>query len=166
MKILLMGMVITYAFLSFGSFSALASKDDALTVTILTDKKEYRIGESIQCTLLLANTGEDVLVVNKRLLVNYDATFSHEVLFQISGPDGKILEFIPIIKAGLPGPEDFITLPSSEFIMKIYELSRYYSFDKKGHYNIQAIYENYHQPPGMVVWKGTVKSNIVEIEIK
>lgn len=165
MKGWLVGVVILGVLIGMGSLSSAEEKEGNLNLSISTDKKEYQMGESIQCTLLLGNVGNQPLVVNKRLVVNYDATFPHEVLFRITGPDGKLLEFIPIIKVGLPEPEDFTTLPPSEFIMSTYELSLYFSFTKEGKYSIQAIYENYYQPVGMKVWKGSITSNIVEIKL-
>ena len=116
--------------------------------------------------MILENISEHSLVVNKRLLLNYDVTFPHEVLFKIIGPDNKPLEFIPIVKAGLPKIEDFIPLLPKEFIIKIYQLDRYFSFSKKGKYTIQATYENYYQPSSMKVWTGSIKSNIVKIKVK
>ena len=168
MKILMAGVLILAVFtasLCFGEESN-SREGKGLSLTITTDKKVYAMGESIECTLSLQNIGKTALVVNSRLLLNYDATFPHEVLFDIVGPDGRSLEFIPLIRAGLPSSEDFTLLSPSEFIMSTFELSRDFSFDKEGKYRIKAIYENYYKPEGMTVWTGRVESNTVEIKIK
>ena len=167
MKTWVMGIAFMSIIMVFiSSFSSAEETQGPLSLTISLDKEEYQMGEPIECTLVLGNISEQSLTVNKRLLVNYDVTFPHEVLFEIKGPDNKPLEFIPIIKAGLPEVEDFISLLPREFIMKIYQLERYFSFSKKGKYTVQAIYENYHQPSGLKVWTGSIKSNIVEIKVR
>ena len=146
-----------------GVFGQSSSRD--LSLTIILEKDVYAPGEHILCTLVLVNMSPKSLTVNKRLLLNYNATFPHEVLFTIIAPDGTSLELIPIIKAGPLQPEDFTVLASSRFVLKTIELERYFSFAQEGKYSIQAVYENYHQPEGMPVWVGSIKSNLVEIEI-
>jgi len=151
--------------ISMDSVSFGKNNSQGLNLTIATDKNLYTSAESIKCTLALRNISKRTLTVNERLLLNYDATFPHEVLFNIIAPDGKLLELIPIIKASLPKPRDFTTLAPSKFLMKTFELTQYFSFAQQGKYRIQAVYENHHQPENMVVWTGNIKSNLTEIEI-
>ena len=92
----IIGMFFMSLLIVFASFSLAEENQSPLSLTISLDKKEYQVNEPIQCTLILENISEHSLVVNKRLLLNYDATFPHEVLFKIIGPDNKPLEFIPI----------------------------------------------------------------------
>ena len=165
MKMHLVGLAILSVLMGAVSLPSTAQNDD-LRVTIHTDKKVYRIGEPMHCTLILGNTGNQPLVVNKRLVLNHSAFFPHEVLFSITAPDGKMLSFIPMVMVSInPKPEDFVTLYPSQFVRRTWELTRYFSFEKEGRYRIQALYENYYEPPGMSVWKGKITSNKVEVEV-
>jgi len=148
-----------------GSLSFGKNSTQDLILTVATDKNLYVKGEAIECTLMLGNADETNLTVNKRLLLNYDVTFPHEILFNILTPDGKLLKLIPIIKASSPEPHDFTILAPSKFILKIFRLDRYFSFVEEGKYYIQAVYENYYQPEEKAVWIGSISSNRIEIEV-
>ena len=166
MRMYFTGIMVLTMLMGVVFLSSAAENDGDLSVGIYTNQKQYRIGEPIYCTLILGNVGDQSLVVNKRLVVNYSSLFPHEVLFHITDPDGNLLDFIPMVTVSIyPKSEHFITLRSSQFVRKTWEISRYFSFEKKGKYNIQAVYENYYQPEGMKVWKGSITSNVVEIEV-
>jgi len=165
-KVYLTGFMILAMLMGIVFLSSAAEKDNDLSLGIYTNKKQYKIGEPIYCTLILGNVGDQPLVVNKRLVVNYSSLFPHEVLFYITDPDGNLLKFIPMVRVSIyPGPEHFVTLSPSQFVRKTWEISRYFSFEKEGKYSIQTVYENYYQPQDMKVWKGSITSNAVEIEV-
>ena len=160
MMLLVLILMIFTGSLSFGK-----NTPQDLILTVVTDKNLYVRGEAIECTLMLSNASETNLTVNKRLLLNYDITFPHEILFDILAPDGKLLKLIPIIKASSPEPQDFTILTPSKFILKTLKLDRYFSFIEEGKYYIQAVYENYYQPEGKAVWTGSISSNRIEIKV-
>lgn len=167
MKIYLAGIIIGTLILGMVNLSQAAEKNSSLILGICTDKDAYIKGEPVYCTLMLGNVGTQPVVINKRLVMHSDPLFPHEVLFYIKDPEGKLLNFIPLVSVSIsPTKEDLITLNPSGFIRKTWNLAEFFSFEKEGKYTIQATYENYYQPEGMKVWKGKIISNKVEIEVK
>jgi len=166
MKRMMIGLLIIGLAIGFVcSISGASEKVEELIFYISVDKESYTIGEAIYCTMVLANKSKVPLIVNDRFLVNYDETFPHEVLFTVTGPEGKKLPFEIIVRAGLPQKEYFKELEPGEFTLRRYELSWAYNFNEEGEYTIQAIYENNYQPEGILAWKGKLKSNIINIKV-
>ena len=144
MKIYLVGLVVMSVILGMVLLSSATEKSNDLILGISTDKQNYTKEEPIYCTLMLENVGTQSMVVNKRLAINRDALFPHEVLFYVTGPDGKLLTFIPMVTVSIyPKSEDFTTLNPSQFVRRTWELSEFFSFEKDGKYIIQAVYESY-----------------------
>jgi len=143
-----------------------AKKDSDLIFVIVLEKTSYQLGETIPCTMVLANKSKKDVVVNARFLVNYDETFPHEVLFTITDPQGKVLVFQPLVRAAFcPAEKYFRKLLVGEMTMTVYDLSRGYRFAQKGEYTIQAVYENTYHPKDETAWIGRLESNIVKIKI-
>ncbi|MBE0477680.1 hypothetical protein IBX65_00980 [Candidatus Aerophobetes bacterium] len=167
MKIYLVGLAVLALMFGMVLLSSATEKSNDLILGISTDKESYAKGDPVYCTLMLVNVGTQPIVVNKRLAINRDALFPHEVLFYVTGPEGKLLNFIPMVTVSIyPKLEEFTTLYPSRFVRRTLELSEFFSLEKEGKYTIQAVYENYYEPAGMMVWQGKIASNKVEIEVR
>jgi hypothetical protein len=145
--------------------AASSGSDGKLTLFAATSKSVYRVGEPVPYMLLLRNASDTSLVVNVRLLPNYDETFPHEILLNVIGPGGERKELIPIIRAADPVASDFSELEADSFFMKELYLNELFSLITPGTYSIEAVYENYTVPPGLDPWTGTLHSNPVTITI-
>ena len=149
-----------------GSVAYAGSSEEELSLILAADRASYEAGETIWCTLVLRNETDSTLTVNERLLLNYDETFPHEILFHIHDPEGNQLELVPLVKAGPLSEGDFRMLAPGDLVLKTVELSRYFAFSREGQYLIRAVYENYVQPEAVRAWTGRVESNQIKIGVR
>lgn len=145
--------------------AASRGNDSELSLFAATSKSMYHVGEPVSYMLLLRNVSDNPIVVNTRLLLNYDETFPHEILLNVIGPDGGEKELIPIIRATDPVDTDFGELEAGSFFMKELYLNELFDLTTPGTYSIEAVYENYTVPRGLDPWTGTLHSNPVTITI-
>ena len=150
-----------------GSVLSLASTgtNGELSLFASTDKSTYRIGEPIVYIILVRNESQTSLLVNTRLLVNYDQTFPHEILLDVTGPDGIERKLVPIITAAEPVENDFSILEAGSFFLKELYLNPLFDLAMPGAYSIEATYENHFVPEGLSPWTGVLYSNPVTITL-
>ncbi|MFC1482642.1 hypothetical protein ACFL56_00110 [Candidatus Margulisiibacteriota bacterium] len=133
-----------------------------VSLTINTEKNTYNQNEKIVCNLALTNTTSENITVNTRFLVNYHLYSEHEVVFYITGPDGKEKLLQPVIFAGLPGPWYFQKVEPGVSKNKKYNLTENFNLTATGNYTISAHYNNRYQDG----WVGRVDSNTIQVQIQ
>lgn len=162
--------------LSFLGACDIASKDviPPLDLTLSFDKTAYQKNESIVATIVLKNIGDENLLVNTYLAVNFSHIPSpmRGIAFTIFDPKGN--SYIPdgFINSLAPRVKDFIVLEPDQLVAINYDLLNYmYDFSISGAYRIIANYQNKIDPRTLdpndnrTAWKGEVNSSEVIITI-
>ncbi len=149
-----------------------------LTLSLELEKTQYQLDELMFSKLVLKNVGTSPLWVNNRMLVNrYSPALESlgDIYFEIlSIPSGESALFSAYVNTDVATKQDFVQLEPNEDIEKRLEDIMYYSFGKEGktgfpegNYCIWAVYHNQTDPDiDGGVWKGKIKSNPIEFEIK
>lgn len=107
-------------------------------------RERDRSRNGVIATVTLRNRGDQSLWVNRRMLVNAASAPPpmRELWFEVQGPDDKPLPFETKVHAGNAGPEHYRNLPAGASIETTVTLSDYFPFAAKGHYTIQAHYQD------------------------
>jgi len=153
--------------------SALA-KQSALTLTIGLDRAAYQKATPILITVKLTNVGDSSIIINNRMLPGYTTEEKRKIdkkstlRYYIYSPSGGEVRFELRYEAPLVGPKDFISLAPKDSFQINFDLRKGFVFpDESGHYTIYVVYYNYFDPSWFSkAWKGELKSNVVNFEIK
>lgn len=139
-----------------------------LSFTISLDKTNYNKGEQISCTMMLKNISSKDIVVNNRFLVNRPSG-PHEISFQITDPDIKMVPFSSKVNASSKSKK-FLILHPGQTEIRTYILTEDFELTETGNYNIAAYYENRFDAPALskmtAAWKGNLKSNKVNFTLR
>jgi hypothetical protein len=139
-----------------------------LRLLLQVEKTEYGRTEPIVARIQIENLSPIEVVINSRLLVNRPIG-PHEIFFQITGPDGKVVPFETRVHDTFDSRK-FIVLESKRVFGKLYNLRRAYPLQTPGEYNLTAFYENKQDTPAAMnlaqAWKGRLKSNSVKFLVR
>lgn len=151
--------------------SVMLSRGDRMTelrLMLSLDKAEYRSGDSIHASIILKNTGNQDIVVRKRMVPGppYTPKEAKEVVFVINGPSGEINPPFRIQASPLT-PDDFILLSPGETVVNTFDIQKIYHLTEIGTYSISVVYQNMMNPGSFhkEAWKGEITSNVVSFEI-
>ncbi len=140
-----------------------------ISLFVTLDKNKVHIGDLPEVTVRLINEGQEMVIVNGRLLVAPLRTPDSlkEISFVISGPEGSMNLRKVRVNSGQPNIDNFVRLFPGEYIFKTYDLSRYFSYKVSGNYKVAAEYCN---TMNVVVditksWVGEIRSNEESFEI-
>ncbi|HLG18044.1 MAG TPA: hypothetical protein VJH03_26620 [Blastocatellia bacterium] len=161
--------LISIAFLAASvAGSSFQARAPELRLTLQLEETQYSAGEPIIARVLIENLSPTDVVINRRLLVNRPIG-PHEIFFQITGPDGKLVPFEARIRESFESRE-FMTLETKQIFGRLYNLARSHTFETPGEYTVTAFYENKQDaPPALKLppaWKGRLKSTPVKFSIK
>jgi hypothetical protein len=139
-----------------------------LRVVLQLEKTQYSATEPIVARILIENLSPIEVVINSRLLVNRPIG-PHEIFFQITGPDGKVVPFETRVHDTFDSRK-FMVLESKRVFGKLYDLRRAYPLESPGEYTITAFYENKQDTPAAMnlapAWKGRLKSNSAKFSVR
>ena len=162
--LLIMGFLAT----TLGVGTSVQAQQPELRLTLQLERTQFTAGESVVARILIENLSLIDMVINRRLLVNRTIG-PHELFFQITGPDRKLVPFEERIRASFESRE-FMTLMTNDVFGTLYDLTRAHTFAMLGEYTVTAFYENEQDaPPALKLpsaWKGRLKSNSVKFSIK
>lgn len=159
--------------------------NENLTLVLELERLEFNYDklnkreELILSTLTLRNVGATPIWVNSRMGVNDNIVPNlGEVYFVLVSPWGESASFVPLVYAEEPEASDFKLVHPTEAIKTVSAEIMSYAFlslrEQKskvaypeGRYCVWAVYHN-QADPGLdgPVWKGKIKSNFVEFEVK
>ena len=142
-----------------------------LDLTLSFNQATSRPNEPIEGHFTLRNAGDQAALVNKRLVLNspYAPGEFRDLTVDVSGPEGKRLDFSARVNVGFPEDQDFKVLQPGESVAGTYELDGYFPLDQPGAYQAQATYHNQSEPSqanGRTAWKGDVKSNTATFSVQ
>lgn len=139
-----------------------------LRLALQLEKTQFSAGEPIEVRVLIENRSPIEVVINSRLLVNRPIG-PHEIFFQITGPDGKLVPLDARIHDTFESRK-FLVLESKRVFGKLYDLRRAHNITAPGDYTVTAFYENKQEAPAELklapAWKGRLKSNSVEFSVR
>lgn len=151
-----------------GGTSVQAQQQPELRLTLQLEKTQFSAGEPIVARTLIENLSPIDVVINRRLLVNRTIG-PHEIFFQITGPDGKLVPLAARIRDSFESRE-FLVLGTKRVYGKLYDLTKEHELKTGGEYTLTAFYENKQDAPPALnlapAWKGRLKSNSVKFSIK
>jgi hypothetical protein len=126
-----------------------------------------RTGSPVEVTVLVTNSGNTPVLVNRRLLVNHEVS-EGELFFRIESSTNKNFTFQALVTPRDLDDNDFQVLKSGESISKTVDLSNRYAVKEPGQYKITAIYRNtYHRSKaGLDAWIGSVASTPIIITLE
>lgn len=138
--------------------------------SIIFEKDEYKLDDSISVELKLKNTGDKPVYVNKRFFVNSKEADpgEREVTLRIIGPSGEEAAFRTIMDTGFPKSDYFVLLAPGEeaAIDRKKNLKAYFDLKAPGKYKVTAIYQNaYGSEIGLDVFKEKITSKTVTIRV-
>jgi hypothetical protein len=147
-----------------------------LSLALKLGKSRYRLREVIFATLILKNISSVPIWVNNRMVVNRYNEFLQdygEVYFVLVSRDGRSALFGAQVNADEAEKKYFIELQPNKQLETVSEGIMYYSFGgdgntglSEGKYCVWTVYHNQTDPTvNGQVWKGKIKSNMVEFEI-
>jgi hypothetical protein len=140
-----------------------------LSLVFKLDKIVYNINEPVIATLTLYKEAETNILINARMGLNFSAALAsdRDVTFFFTTPSGQEAGFLVKIRMSPLNDDNFVILYSGDSIQEEYDLEEYYLLDEIGTYTTYAIYENQFDPQnGLSAWKGQIKSNTLQFEIK
>jgi hypothetical protein len=127
----------------------------------------YNKTDTIDGYLFLTNVSNNSIVVNKSLNVGDSYEYGTGLTYIVTNPDGDTLYFA--LKAE---PEPWSTVKSytmvapGNFIGRLEDLQKLFTFTKSGTYKMTVIYRNYHQSQNNDSWLGKVISEPVTFTVK
>lgn len=139
-----------------------------LKLILSLDKTIYQPNEKIRASISLKNVGNDELIVNRRMTLNFSAAPSkfRDISFTITGPSGKTIPFTARVNVRALTEKDFVSLSPGETIDVSYDIERMYDLQHVGSYSIFAVYQNTINPETeKPAWQGEITSNVVIFEI-
>jgi hypothetical protein len=139
---------------------------------IKLESQKIKLGQDVNITAQLKNSGSQNLWVNKRLLVNSAGSpaVMREVWVKVVGPDGKEVPFSSRVRAGEARPTDFGLLKPGEKVTKQFKLSNYFKLEAPGTYEVTAHYQDGTKevpptPGGAAHWKEQLSSAPAKFEL-
>jgi hypothetical protein len=140
-----------------------------LTLFIMLDKTTMTAGDLPELTARLINEGDDVLLVNSRMLFAPEGSpdYMKEMMVFIEGPPDSINLKRVHVHAKAAERGDFVRLFPGEYLYSIYPLGKYFAYEDPGSYQVFAEYYNEKDliVDGIRSWKGQIRSNEESFEI-
>jgi hypothetical protein len=141
-----------------------------LQLSMLLDKKEYKLGEPIYINFRLKNTSTKPVYINKRFYLGSEESKpgDREVFLRITGPTGEKLPCKFSYDTGFPKTDYFVILkPKEEFTTERKKnLNAYFDLKDIGTYKIIAVYQNVYGPEiGIKAFSKRIESKPVYIKI-
>ncbi len=144
--------------------TSLDDKTPELLLTLSFDKVVYQFGDKIRASISLENTGDEGVLINKRMAIN--SIGPREITLVIIGPAEEKVPSTAFISVRTLELEDFGTLASGENITVSEDIEGNYYFQAGKVYSVFAVYQNTLDPDKYTTaWKGELKSNVVVFEI-
>lgn len=126
------------------------------------EKPVTRVGEPIMVRLVLTNPTGQPLRVNRRMLVHRPAPLEHEVIINVSGPEGEV-PFRLRMRVGAADPDlHFVTLQPGRSSVVDYDLGYAYGIRTPGTYRAEARYENFDERG----WVGKLLAPSLEFRVE
>jgi len=134
-----------------------------LTLFITLNTPTVSAGEMPELTARLINEGDDILLVNSRMLLVPAAMPDDrkEMVIHIDGPPDSMNLMRVHVQAKPPLPGDFVRLFPGEYLYSVYTLEEHFSYEEPGTYRVFAEYFNQIDlvVDGIRSWKGHIRSN-------
>lgn len=138
-----------------------------LQFSVILDKTEYLADEPVNATLLLKNTGDLSVMVNKRFYISAQEADKNQkdVYFILTSPSGENLPCKYFYETGYPKTEYFKLLAPGEEVKSENprNLKGFFEIKEPGVYQLSAIYENVF---GAEIGLDTFKDKLVSKTIK
>ncbi len=124
-------------------------------------------GSSVEVTVLVTNTGNTPVLVNRRLLVNHEIS-EGEIFFRIESSTNKSFSFQALVTPRDLDDNDFQVLKIGETISKTVDLADRYAVKEPGQYKIAVVYRNtYHRSKaGLNAWIGSISSPPITVVLE
>lgn len=153
---------------------------NSLSLSLKIDKNTYHIGEPINATLVLKNSGNNSVLLKRRITVNSISSSEEQrdILFVIVNPAGIQLDYLMLAHKIDIQSEGFMDLGPGQVSERQFDLAKMYlPTDDSGHpysalvtpgiYVVYAIYESNTDPvDGRIAWKGRLMSNILTFTLE
>lgn len=122
---------------------------------------------TLEATFVLANTGPEPVLVNRRLTLNHPAELEEcrQVYLRLRDQAGAEPPFAAFLTVRELTLDDFASLAPGQSVKQTYSLQNYYALARPGQYSIQAFYENAFDTTKGEAWKGTLESNTVTFDL-
>lgn len=153
--------VINYSFAKNPNLLETKERDLKVIIEFVKNSKKYYKNEPLKINLILNNQNESDIVINKRLVPNFD------IIFSIKKPSGEYVTFSHLVFVGPPQQDDFIKLAKKSEVKFIFDLIEY-NLNEIGKYSVMGIYQNQYDGSefGLKAWTGRIESNVLEFEIR
>jgi hypothetical protein len=124
--------------------------DTALALEVRVTPADAPVGTPTTLEVSLRNPGLRTGTVNARLLLVQAVATGGELELRVQGPPGYRNSAGFRVRAGDPGPEDFVDLSPGERVSRSWPLENYQSLHLPGDYQLTATYRNQiaHAPDG------------------
>ena len=151
---------------------AMSGSASGASLELRAKKAEVPQGDPAELTVVLRNTGDRPLWVNKRLLVNspFVPEPYREVWMAVTGPDGQERRFECKIKVGRPEPKDYVALAPGQELERTVDMAKCHDLKALGAYRASATYADGNKEPpaapdGAAPLREPVKSGEVELRV-
>jgi hypothetical protein len=138
-----------------------------LNMEISVNPQQSAIGDQIWLNVVLTNISEQVVAINKRMLLNRPNTPPGygEIFLNVEGPPDYQNQVRFSIRAGLLTEDQFSLLSPRKSVEKTYRLWKYESLHLPGNYKIQVSYRNTveRKVKGMPVFVGSISSEAISL---
>lgn len=142
-----------------------------LDLTLSFNQATYRPNEPVEGTFTLRNAGDQPALVKARLGLNspYAPAEFRDLTVEVSGPDGRRLDFDARVNIGFPEDQDFKVLQPGESLTGTHALEGFFALDQPGTYQAQATYHNQSEAKranGLQAWTGEIQAAPVSFTIQ
>jgi hypothetical protein len=141
---------------------------ESLMLETNVEKTKYQSSDPILVSVKLTNTGDNDVVINQRMAINYSSAPKslREITFTVTGPSGENIPFTAKTNVRRVKTEDLVVLSPGETIEKVYDINLFYNIKNTGVYSISAIYQNSIEiDKNDLTWKDKVISNTTTFEV-
>lgn len=151
---------------------AMSGTASGASLELRTKKAEVPQGDPAELTVVLRNTGDRPLWVNKRLLVNspFVPEPYRDVWMAVTGPDGQERRFECKIRVGRPQAADYVALAPGQELERTVDMAKCHDLKALGAYRASATYgDGNREPPsppdGAAPLREPLRSGQVELRV-
>lgn len=141
----------------------------SLQLHLELNKNKVTLGHLPEVTLRLYNSGHDEKLINSRMLLvpAHSPDRLKEVEFHFITPKGVVNLKKFAVNRKKSDKNNFARLLPGEYIIRSYDLSKYYSYKAKGRYKITGYYQNQVdlEINNLTSWQGKLQSNEKQFEV-
>jgi len=133
----------------------------------LQAEEAYHSRKPIKVTVMVSNRSTDPLLVNKRMLFNFEG-LEGELFFDVQDPRGEAMSFQLLITPREPRNDEFVVLKPGHAIQRTVDLKELHKIKRKGTYKVRVTYRNVYERSldSMRAWMGSVSSDPLTLVVK